>query len=86
MTAPDDVQLETTVDGDDESRSTFVHTSIIATDGTNHTASWHADGDAADVEVAGALLRIALAAAQMHSQGAYWELQRRIQGHSEVSS
>lgn len=74
------VETETTIepDEDGDERSTSVYASIHDTEGQNHMASTFIPGEATDEQVADALIKVALAAAQMHSSGAWMALQQRL--------
>lgn len=80
MTETDEtpVETETTTEDDGGDLTTYVHTSVIMVNGLNHTASCSFPGEASDEELAAALVRVASAAAQLHSSGAWMALQRLL--------
>lgn len=78
MTEPIVANAETTMEPDGGDDSTYVHSSMIGVDGVCLNASCSLPGDAADEDVAAALLRSAVAVAQMRSSGAWMALQRLL--------
>lgn len=74
------VHIATLPDEDSDSSGTYVSAGITNGHGDHHTASIVLQGEPADDEIAAALLKTALAAAQMHSSGAWIALQQRLAG------
>lgn len=76
-TDSDGVNTEIILDEDDDSTSTYVSATLSVPGKDMNTASVVLEAEASDDNIATALLKTALAVAQMHSSGAWMALQQR---------
>jgi hypothetical protein len=74
----DDVDTEIIPDEDDDSNSTYVACQLGVPGKDMNAANVILEGEASDDAIATALLKTALAVAQMHSSGAWMALQQRL--------